>query len=392
MKDIFTDIYLRNGWGDFESVSGPGSNLSQTQIIREKLPDLIRKFSVKTFLDIPCGDFNWMQEVELDIDLYIGADIVDEIVEINNLKYRNEHRYFTKLDLTQNPLPAVDLVFCRDCLVHLSLLDILKSLTNLKNSQSKYLLTTTFTQIENNPDIVTGGWRPLNFQKKPFCFPEPLSMINENCPTEGFSDKSLGLWKIADINPEQIYLNLLLESLAMWENALTESEENTLALNKKALILTQLGDWQTHQTQYQQALMSYKQAINCYTQALILTPNEANLHYQKGNILQKIGNLDELQSQSQQALQSYQEALACYNLATFFAPHLSEAYYHQGLALIYIGNLQSKLAQERAAQRKWQAALATFNQGLATAPHHALMRNAHDALQGFLENLHCVRL
>jgi len=66
---------------------------------------------------------------------------------------------------------------------------------------SQYLLTTSFTNRQDNTDIATGGWRPCNLQIAPFLFPEPMMMINEKC-TQGrmlYTDKSLGLWRISDL-------------------------------------------------------------------------------------------------------------------------------------------------------------------------------------------------
>ena len=70
-------------------------------------------------LDVPCGDFYWMRLVPLDVD-YTGGDIVSDIVARNQAQYGDERRRFLRLDLLQDPLPAADLIFCRDCLVHLS--------------------------------------------------------------------------------------------------------------------------------------------------------------------------------------------------------------------------------------------------------------------------------
>ena len=39
-------------------------------------------------LDIPCGDFYWMKEVDLKDIEYIGADIVDELIKKNNDKFK----------------------------------------------------------------------------------------------------------------------------------------------------------------------------------------------------------------------------------------------------------------------------------------------------------------
>jgi len=199
--EIFTGIFKENIWKNEESVSGLGSSLEQTSEIIKLLPGVLTKYNIKSILDIPCGDFNWMQQINLDGIFYTGADIVKELIDTNNQKYAADYRRFLHLNLIEDEFEEFDLVFCRDCLVHLSFEDIFSSLKNIKRSSSKYFITTTFTGQKENKNIHTGGWRPLNFQKAPFNFPEPLYLLNEKC-TEAdgmFTDKSLGLWKVEDI-------------------------------------------------------------------------------------------------------------------------------------------------------------------------------------------------
>jgi hypothetical protein len=197
---VFTRIYQGNLWGGRESVSGPGSDLVQTEQIRLALPGFLARRGVGRMLDIPCGDFNWMQHVDLDGVAYIGADVVSELVE-RNRRFEAPGRSFAHLDLTKDPLPAVDLVFCRDCLVHLSFADIQAALENVAASDASYLLTTTFLDHEENRDISTGDWRPLNLCKPPFNLPAPLEVLSEACSQHNgrYRDKSLGLWRVADV-------------------------------------------------------------------------------------------------------------------------------------------------------------------------------------------------
>lgn len=200
-QDIFRNIYKNNYWGDVDSRSGAGSNLRQTAEIRRALPMVIDAYNIKTMLDIPCGDWHWMKEAVLDVD-YIGADIVPELIQRNQSLYESYRCRFTKLDLTSDDLPKVNLIFSRDVLVHLSFKDIFSAFRNIKRSGSKYFLTTTFTGRGSNVDIPTGHWRPLNLQKAPFNLPEPLMLIEEKC-TEGdgsWGDKSLGMWRVSDLN------------------------------------------------------------------------------------------------------------------------------------------------------------------------------------------------
>ncbi len=195
---VFTEIYRVNKWGDEESASGPGSNLEQTETIRKILPLLIKEFNCKSILDIPCGDFFWMKLVDLDIE-YIGGDIVAKLITINKRKYAGAKRKFFYMDLIHDRLPKVDLIFCRDCLVHFPLLQALRALENVKRSDSTYFLATTFIEREINVDIPFGGWRPINLQQPPFGFPPPIRLIDEKCPFGDYKDKSLGLWKTTDI-------------------------------------------------------------------------------------------------------------------------------------------------------------------------------------------------
>lgn len=200
-EEIFTRIYKRNTFRGKDSASGTGSDLHQTRIIAGELPALLKALKASTMLDIPCGDFHWMQRVDLRGIDYTGADIVKEIIQKNTEKYARDGVRFQHLDLIKDKLPSVDLVFCRDSLVHLSFADIFLALDKLCNSRSRYLLTTTFTGRKDNHDIRTGQWRVLNLEIAPFALPKPLTIINEGC-TEGdgaYADKALGLWTIASI-------------------------------------------------------------------------------------------------------------------------------------------------------------------------------------------------
>ena len=195
---IFTDIFRENKWGGTESFSGKGSDLLQTAVIRRQLPMLCREFGIRSILDIPCGDFNWMKHVDLGSVAYTGADIVSDLIAHNSLEAISNTRFCT-LDLLKHKLPKVDLVFCRDCLVHFSFKDTFTALRHVCDSGSVYLLTTSFTNHSRNHDIATGSWHPLNLEAAPFSFPPPLKLINEGCTESLYVDKSLGLWNVADI-------------------------------------------------------------------------------------------------------------------------------------------------------------------------------------------------
>lgn len=201
LKDKFSEVYEKNIFKGRQSRSGEGSDLIQTAVIRHALPELIKELNITSFLDAPCGDWYWMRAVNLGVSQYIGVDIVEALINKNKLEFSNEKTSFHCMNLAESDLPKVDLIFSRDCLVHLSFEDALKIISNFKRSGSKYLLTTTFTNRTENEDLGQGFWRPLNKQLAPFNFPPPIRLINEAC-TEGngqFTDKCLGLWLLSDI-------------------------------------------------------------------------------------------------------------------------------------------------------------------------------------------------
>ena len=86
-QEIFTTIYNDNHWKSSESVSGGGSELEQTNSVIKEINIILKSYSIKSILDLPCGDFNWMRFVDLAETKYIGADIVDKLILNNSNLY-----------------------------------------------------------------------------------------------------------------------------------------------------------------------------------------------------------------------------------------------------------------------------------------------------------------
>ena len=199
MKATFQRIYATNVWGDAESRSGLASNLVHTKRIQAELPKLIQELNIAKLLDIPCGDFFWMRHVNLGAARYIGADIVPDLIQVNQKQFSSTNREFRVLDITADELPQADLILCRDCFIHFSNRRVKQALRNLKKSRSRYLLTTTFPNRSENEDTFTGGWRPISLNAEPFRFPPPLRLIAELDMNEVPEDSALGLWSVDEI-------------------------------------------------------------------------------------------------------------------------------------------------------------------------------------------------
>ena len=198
-ESTFEKIHEENLWGDPESVSGKGSNIKSADIICRELPPLLNKLGARIFLDAPCGDFNWMQNVNLGDIRYLGVDIVGKVIDGNRQNFLDNGRQFLHLDITKDTLPEADAILCRDCLIHLSYTHIFQAIANFKRTGAKYLLATQCPGVTENTDIVTGSFRPLNLTLEPFLYPSPIEAIHEDGRSGNESLRLLGLWNLQDL-------------------------------------------------------------------------------------------------------------------------------------------------------------------------------------------------
>lgn len=148
-----------------ETVSGSGSLVKNTENVRHHLPEIIKKYNIKSIFDAPCGDRNWIKHLNFD-DLgctYSGGDIIEDVVKSINLPY------VKLIDLRTTTFPEVDLWFSRDCLYHLSTNDIKQVINNALSSNIKYFLITSHLEHQHdhplNRNIATGDYRCLIFKE-----------------------------------------------------------------------------------------------------------------------------------------------------------------------------------------------------------------------------------
>jgi hypothetical protein len=191
--DSFDFIYRTAAWrlDDGQSLSGPGSDLQSTEDLREMLPLVLNRLGVRVLLDAGCGDFNWMQTVELSCK-YIGSDIVSSLIETNQATYGNANRMFVCADIIRDALPAADAVICRELLFHLNYEQCYRALENLVATGARYYLLTSNHGYWLNFDIVTGDWRELNLEAAPFRLPSPQLAIRDDATVP---DRFIGVWE-----------------------------------------------------------------------------------------------------------------------------------------------------------------------------------------------------
>lgn len=210
-REIFSKIYDTYGFGSEESRSGIGSTLEQTEHTRTEIKAIVKNLNIKSVVDIPCGDFNWMKDIVYRFESYVGGDIVPQCIETNQRKYGNETIKFINFDLLTDPIPEADLLIVRDVIGHFPIDDAYKIAKNIVSSKCKYLLSTTwyntngkeyYKQHINKGAEAHGRFFPVCLMAKPFNFPEPIDYIIEDVMVDDYDKgnrKVLALWDIETI-------------------------------------------------------------------------------------------------------------------------------------------------------------------------------------------------
>lgn len=180
--------------GAAETICGKGSTMDYTKGLRSTLVPLLNSLKVQTFLDAPCGDLNWIKEVDLGPIEYIGMDIVEEIIRVNKERFAQSDRRFLVGDITCDELPQADLIMVRDCLFHLPLSSIGMFLENFLRSGIRYLLATCNTNGQNAELTVPGQFRPVNLLSPPFSLPEPAPNWRLRDFPDGTPERYMMLW------------------------------------------------------------------------------------------------------------------------------------------------------------------------------------------------------
>jgi len=207
-KWAFNYVYKNNNvWKGTESVSGPGSTDESTHTLRWLLPGIIKALNAHTMIDAGCGDLYWIKNTRLGIDYYIGIDIVEDLIAQNKRNFKADWIEFFCCDIVKDRLSRVDLIFCRDCLQHLSYKDAQLAINNFKDSGSQYLLTTHYFNLKaNDLDIKSGNFHIIHLMKEPFNFPEPLISFDELSAESDMLTyrKRMCVWRLSDVPQQKV--------------------------------------------------------------------------------------------------------------------------------------------------------------------------------------------
>ncbi|MBF0269927.1 MAG: methyltransferase domain-containing protein [Alphaproteobacteria bacterium] len=188
------ESWRKNVNGNFETRSGAGSTLVATRALRVWLKETFARLGVRSLVDAGCGEAGWISALAEGLDLYVGVDIVEELIADNARVYQaSRTMLFKPGDITRDLLPKADLILCRDTLTYLDNSDIQAALRLFRQSGASYLLATHHPKAEPG-DAPPGQERKIDLGANSLLQAPPVDIFSDG-PAKG---KTLSLWRLND--------------------------------------------------------------------------------------------------------------------------------------------------------------------------------------------------
>ncbi len=186
--ELFLD-FVKRRFGTPETFCGHGSYRINAIDAKKFINNIIFNYCIESMLDIGCGDLNW-----IDIDFitkgefgvnYTGYDFDEGFIKQN--KKRFPRCLFKQKDVRLlTELPKVDLILCRDLLLHLETIHIESLLNVFLHSGSRWLITNNYC-IDKNKNLNSSmkysrrkrKSRTINLNLEPYNWPKSKKQIAE---------------------------------------------------------------------------------------------------------------------------------------------------------------------------------------------------------------------
>jgi hypothetical protein len=188
MKDVFTNIYENNTWGDnnnssYAGSSGEGSGKDYNKEYVAILKNIIKNYKINSVVDLGCGDFIIGEMLYGDLNIsYTGYDAYKKVIDYNKTQHAESKYKFEHLDFytDKESIAKGDMCILKDVIHHWPTKEIYTFLDYLKKSKKfKYiLLVNCCDQKKHDEDIEVGGFRQLSYNYLPLRKYNPTKIGN----------------------------------------------------------------------------------------------------------------------------------------------------------------------------------------------------------------------
>jgi tetratricopeptide (TPR) repeat protein len=167
---VFDRIYRCGGWNG--KGSGPGSAPAANRSYIALVNRLVNQTpGIQSILDIGCGDWQIMRQVDLSSRRYLGVDVAPSVIALNVREFSSENIHFQVLNPCTDDIPDADLIIMKDVAQHLPTACVQMILERIAGSCRYALIANDFTECNGTRDIPIGGWRPINVLAPPYNLP-----------------------------------------------------------------------------------------------------------------------------------------------------------------------------------------------------------------------------
>jgi SAM-dependent methyltransferase len=165
--EIFTKIYDENFWG---GGSGKGSDPKNAGPYLELLQSYLDDPKINSIIDLGCGDWRLMETLKIpDNKLYIGFDLVKSVIDTNIKNHSKSNIRFTLIrDLSDFRNQTGDLLIVKDVIHHWETKTIQFFIQTILPNFKYTLITNGYNAENNNYEIETGKFRPIDLEAEPF--------------------------------------------------------------------------------------------------------------------------------------------------------------------------------------------------------------------------------
>ena len=165
-KATFEKIYDEQMWGRpldtnrrYSSGDGTRDELISAAYIDAITCFLSEKNNLQSALDLGCGDFTIGAKFCDFFTDYRAADVASNVIDENKKFYNSKNVKFSTIDLTEDYIPEVDVIFVRQVLQHLSNDQVSKFVRKISGKFQHLIVTESLSKsifFKPNKDIITG--------------------------------------------------------------------------------------------------------------------------------------------------------------------------------------------------------------------------------------------
>lgn len=189
MEEYYTGIHR------MASADAIAAAAKSAEAVAAGLGPILEFLGIANLIDAGCGRGDWIAPLLPRLNLYLGFDINDNLIEAARKRHSGHPNVHCAVaDITADALPRGDAILCRDVLPYMPLPLVSETLGRFKASGTRYLIATTF-DYGLNQMVRIGGRQPIDLTAAPFELPRPAISI----PDPSQERKSLAVWRIADL-------------------------------------------------------------------------------------------------------------------------------------------------------------------------------------------------